>query len=81
MGSSAILFGIAIDSSGNIRVADQSNSRLEEFSATGTYENQFTGSGNVYGPGGLSYFDVSGNLWVLNINDNDVLELPPPART
>ena len=65
--------GITIDSSGNIWVADVDNNRVEEFSATGTYELQVgcalgacssgAGNGQFWGPHELTA-DANGNVWV-----------------
>ena len=67
---------------GNIWVADQGGNRMEEFSATGTYEGQIGCSGTSACSGGNgngqfevpydSAIDASGNLWVVDcggVND------------
>jgi hypothetical protein len=65
---------MAIDSSGNLWIGDDENSRVEEFSATGTYEGQLgctsgactPGSSNGelgFGPNSVAA-DASGNIWV-----------------
>ncbi len=61
---------------GNIWVADQGGNRMEEFSATGTYEGQIGCSGTSACSGGNgngqfevpydSAIDASGNLWVVD---------------
>ncbi len=52
-------WGIALDSSGDVWVADSENNRVQEFSSTGTYLAQHT----VTKPKGLA-IDSSGHLWL-----------------
>jgi DNA-binding beta-propeller fold protein YncE len=70
-------YGIAIDASGNIWVADYDNSRVEEFSSTGTYESQFGSYGSSNGqfavPEGIA-IDSRGNIWVADNRNNRVEE-------
>ncbi len=68
---------LAIDSSGNVYVADEGNNRIEKFSSTGTYITQWggTGSGNGQfdGPVGVAV-DSSGNVYVSDLV-NDRIEV------
>jgi secreted PhoX family phosphatase len=70
-------WGITIDASGNIWVADQINNRVQEFSATGTYESQFGSYGSSTGqfsyPANIA-IDASGNIWVVDEGNNRVEE-------
>jgi RHS repeat-associated protein len=63
-------WGIAIDPKGNVWVADSVNNRLQEFSSTGVYLNQY----NVERPKGIA-IDSSGNVWVARFKSSSVLEL------
>lgn len=61
------VIGMAVDSGGNVYVADAGNSRVQVFSGTGTFLAKFgtNGSGNgnfYYGPYGLA-IDGSGNTY------------------
>src|SRR5262249_3519823 len=57
----------ALDSSGNVWVADGDNNRVEEFTSTGTFLQAFgsfgSGNGQFDFPTGLAV-DSSGNVWV-----------------
>ena len=76
--------GIAIDSNNNVWVSDDDGNRVEEFSATGTYEGQIgcagssacsvgTTNGTFNDPINLA-IDASGNIWVANAGGNRVEE-------
>lgn len=61
------VIGMAVDSGGNVYVADAGNSRVQIFSSTGTYITQFGsngfGNGNFYyGPYGIA-LDSGGNVY------------------
>jgi RHS repeat-associated protein len=77
--------GVAIDSEGDVWVADTSNNRLERFSSEGTYVSQ-TGtvgnnSGQFYQPEGVAT-DTSGNVWVADTDNNRIQEgQPQPSAT
>jgi prepilin-type N-terminal cleavage/methylation domain-containing protein len=75
--------GIAIDANGNVWVADSNNYRIQEFSSTGVYLNQFgslgTGSGQLDGPNQIA-FDASGNLWVVDTGAHRVQKFSPGGR-
>ncbi len=55
---------IAFDSSGNVWVSDHDNNRVEEFSATGTYEMQIgcAGTGACSGGSGAGQFNSPGGV-------------------
>jgi sugar lactone lactonase YvrE len=87
--------GIALDSSGDLWVADNGNNRVVEFQAPlSTNEsaslvigqtNFVTNSsgGNQSGLNSPSYvaFDHSGNLWVTDSDNDRILEFPSPIST
>jgi DNA-binding beta-propeller fold protein YncE len=59
--------GVAVDSSGNVYVADQYNNRIQKFSSTGGYLTQWgsygSGDGQFNYPEGVAV-DSSGNVYV-----------------
>src|SRR5208282_3071543 len=65
--------GVAVDQSGNVFVADYNNSRIEEFSNSGTYLTQFGslgyGNGQLDGPIGVAV-DQSGNVFVSDFGNS-----------
>ena len=65
--------GVAVDSSGNVYVADRSNNRVEKFTSTGTYITQWTGSSpnQLSNPSGVAV-DASGNVYVTDTGNNRV---------
>jgi hypothetical protein len=74
-GGLAQSYGIAIDGSGNVWVANDSASDISEFSSTGA---ALSGSGGYIG-GGLSSpygiaIDATGNVWVTNSGGNSISE-------
>ena len=80
---------VAVDSFGNVWVADTFNNRVEEFSSTGTFLQSFgslgTGNGQFNEPNGVAV-DSSGNVWVVDRENNRVEEFsqtaaPEPAPT
>jgi prepilin-type N-terminal cleavage/methylation domain-containing protein len=76
--------GIAIDSSGNVWVADSGNNRVQEFNSSGTYIRQLGCAGTAkctwnVGATGLPSpqditFDPYGNVWVTSWGGNRVEE-------
>ncbi len=69
--------GIAMDSSGDLWVADTANHRIQEFSSTGSYLAQFgsegTGNGQFKEPDGIA-IDAKNNIWVSDQANNNVQE-------
>jgi YD repeat-containing protein len=69
--------GVAVDSSGNVWVADSENNRLEEFSSTGTfiaaYGSWGTGEGNFKYPTGIAF--GNGKLYVSDDGNYRVQEI------
>lgn len=67
--------GIAIDSSGDIYVADTGNNRIEEFDRNGIYAGQFgsfgSGNGQFNGPVGIA-FGANGKIYVTDVGNNRV---------
>jgi hypothetical protein len=61
--------GIAIDSSGNVYVADGGNNRIQKFDSSGTYITQWgtvgTGDGEMTQPDDVA-IDSNGDVWVLD---------------
>ncbi len=70
--------GIAMDSSGDLWVADTANHRVQEFSSTGSYLAQFgsegTGNGQFKEPVGIA-IDAKNNIWVSDQANNNVQEV------
>ena len=74
--------GIAIDSSGNVWVADSGNNRVIEFSSGGAFLNQLgctpagscasTSTNGGFNNPSFVAFDSSGNIWVADDNNNRV---------
>jgi tripartite motif-containing protein 71 len=68
-------YGIALDSSGNIYVADILNHRVQKFDSSGVYVSKFgtygTGDGQFNEPNSI-VFDSSGNIYVLDSSNERV---------
>jgi PKD repeat protein len=68
--------GVAVDSSGNVYVADDINNHIQKFYGTGTFITQWGGYGNGNGkfanPYGVAV-DSSGNVYVADIG-NDLIQ-------
>jgi DNA-binding beta-propeller fold protein YncE len=68
-------YGITIDSSGNLWIADSGNCRIEKFNYSGAYLDQFgaygSGNGQFNNPLGIA-IDSSGNLWIADGGNNRV---------
>lgn len=70
-------YGITVDSSGNIYVADSGNNRIQKFNSSGVYQSQVgsLGSGNGQfggvGPFGLAR-DSSNNIFAADLSNNRV---------
>ena len=69
--------GMAVDSKGDVWIADTGNDRVQELSSTGGYIRQFgsegTGSGQFKSPYGVA-IDGSGDVWVADMGNNRVEE-------
>lgn len=67
--------GVAVDSSGNIYVADRSRDVVQKFDSTGAYVSQFgssgSGNGQFNSPYGIA-FDSSGNIYVTDLGNSRV---------
>jgi len=70
--------GIALDSNGNILVADTGNGRIEKFSPTGSFLSVIASKGSGYGqlaePNGIAV-DQSGNIYVAEAGNHRVQKL------
>jgi DNA-binding beta-propeller fold protein YncE len=77
MGNTIGAWGVAADASGNIYVADPSNSRIEKFSNTGTYITQWgsfgtnTGQFGANSPQGIAV-DSSGNIYAIDTGNSRI---------
>jgi RHS repeat-associated protein len=74
---------VAVDSSGNVWVADTNNNRVQEFSSSGEYLRQFgsegAGNGQFKGPANIA-FAANGNLWVTDSLNDRVEEFSPTGE-
>ena len=68
-------WGVAVDSSGNVYVADYGNDRVEKFTSSGTFVTQWgsvgSGPGQFVVPVGVAV-DSSGNVYVADTGNNRV---------
>lgn len=75
--------GIAVDSNGNILVADTGNGRIEKFSPTGTFLRTMgtkgTGPGQLRDPNGIA-IDRTGNIYVAEAFKQRVQKLAPDGK-
>lgn len=71
--------GIAVSSTGSVFVADTANNRVQEFSATGSYQQAFgpacskTSATPLSAPAAVAV-DSQGNVWVLDTGNNRIVE-------
>jgi streptogramin lyase len=76
-GQFASPLGIAVDSSGNVWVADTNNNRIQEFNSSGgwirTIGTSGSGDGQFKRPSGVAG-DSSGNIWVADFGNNRIQE-------
>jgi DNA-binding beta-propeller fold protein YncE len=72
--------GIAVDSNGNVLVADTNNGRIEKFSSTGSFlttiESKGSGHGRLAAPNGIA-IDEAGYIYVANAGSHRVQKLAP----
>jgi DNA-binding beta-propeller fold protein YncE len=70
--------GIAVDSSGNVLVADSGNGRIEKFSPTSTFISAMgtkgSGNGQLGAPNGIAV-DRNGNLYIADAGNHRVQKL------
>ena len=74
-------FGVAVDKSGNVWIADRENNCVQEYSPTGTLIRQFgskygapgSGNGQFSDPRGIA-ISPSGNVWVTDLGNKRVQE-------
>ena len=68
-------YGVAVDASGNVYVADMGNDRIQKFTSSGTYLTQWgssgTGDGQFNCPSGAAV-DGSGNVYVADQSNNRI---------
>jgi DNA-binding beta-propeller fold protein YncE len=71
---------VAADSSGNIYVADTSNSRIQKFDSEGKFltkwGNEGDGNGQFYYPNGIAV-DNSGNVYIADTGNNRIQKFHP----
>jgi RHS repeat-associated protein len=75
--------GMAIDSQGNVWLADTYNHRIDEFNDAGEYRNSLgsygTGNGQLVQPQDVA-IDAKGNIWVADTGQNRVQKLNPAGE-
>jgi len=69
-------FGVALDSSKNVYVADTANNRIEKFSPSGAFLQTIGSSINLKNPYGVAV-DASGNILVADTGNNRIQEFNP----
>jgi YD repeat-containing protein len=57
--------GVAVDSEGNVWVADLGSNRVEKFSSTGTFEGSYAPD-SMLEPAGIAYNPTNGDVYVAN---------------
>ena len=76
--------GDALDSHGDLWVADHGNSRVEEFSPTGqfvaSYGTKGAGAGQFTNIGGIAINQVSGNVYVVDAGNERIDELSSEGK-
>src|SRR5579872_710915 len=75
-------YGVAVDASGNLYVADSGNNRIQKFNSGGTWQWSIPASGVTSGSGTGQFnfptqlaVDASGNIWVADEGNNRVVEM------
>ncbi|HUA74341.1 MAG TPA: DUF6531 domain-containing protein [Solirubrobacteraceae bacterium] len=70
-------WGVAVNSEGKLWVVDSANSRVEEFSSSGSYLAKFgesgSGAGQLKEPEGIA-LDAAGHVWVADTGNNRIEE-------
>ncbi len=70
-------WGVAVNSEGKLWVVDSANSRVEEFSSSGSYITKFgeagSGNGQLKEPEGIA-LDSAGHIWIADTGNNRVEE-------
>ncbi len=71
------LFGVAVDSAGDVYVADTFNNRIQKFTSAGAYVTQWgsfgSGNGQFNDPQGIA-LDSAGNVYVTERNNSRIQE-------
>ena len=68
--------GIAVDSQGNVWIADTGNNRIQELGSTGYYIRQFGSSSTLKEPQGVAV-NPAGDVWIADTGNNRVVEYYP----
>ncbi len=78
-------FGMAIDSKGDLWVADEANNRIEEFGPEGKYISTFGKAGSEAGqlkePRGIAIEQSTGDIWVAESGNNRVQKFSPEGKS
>ena len=72
--------GVAVDSAGNVYVADSANNRIQKFDSTGTFNRTIgsvgTQDGQFRSPWSVAV-DSAGNVYVVDTNNNRIQKFAP----
>jgi DNA-binding beta-propeller fold protein YncE len=66
-------FGIAVDASGNLWVADSLNRRIEEFDLNGNFLQTVSGVFSSPSPYSIA-IDIAGDIWAADYNLNEIFD-------
>ncbi|HPN63784.1 MAG TPA: SBBP repeat-containing protein [Candidatus Goldiibacteriota bacterium] len=72
--------GVAVDSAGNVYVADSSNNRIQKFTSSGVFITKWGSYGNADGQFSYPYgvaVDSAGNVYVADSGNNRVQKFAP----